>query len=623
MSKNIDEAKACSVCGTALSGVDESLPVCMLRKGLAGGVESGVSSISEVTIKPTSEQASQRFEHYELFKGEDGKPVELGRGAMGITYKAFDVDLRCLVTLKVITARYLNDESARLRFLREARAAASVRHPNVASVFHLGESGGSYFYAMEFVEGETLEKLIGRLQKLEPDMGLEVTAQVAAGLAAIQKQQLVHRDIKPSNIMVSFEDDPLENVKIIDLGLAKGVAEEDTISTLGSFTGTPQYASPEQFSGLKTDIRSDLYSLGITLWEMLAGELPFQGSAVDLMYQHQHAALPIQKLRGAPAPIVALFEVLLAKDLGERFQDPVQLQKALIKVKEALISGSRLTAGELRSMGDLKIQQSPKQRRRERVPRRLVIAVACLTALLVGWGIFDAYRRPLSLNPQSGRAVPNNKNIAVLPFENISSEKDDAYFADGVQDEILNNLARIADLKVISRTSVMQYRAENKRDLRQIANALGVSNVLEGTVRRNGNRVRVSTELIDARSDETIWADSYDRDLTNIFAIQSEVAQNVADKLAASLSPEEKKRIEAKPTENLEAYDLYLQANQLIDDAEANPLPTGNYEKPLLEAINFLEQAVRLDPKFTLAYCAAAKAHDTLYNGYDLTLRRR
>jgi Protein kinase domain len=178
MSKNIDEAKACSVCGTALSGVDESCPVCMLRKGLAGG-----SSASEDIVGRTPEPASRRFENYEIVKGEDGIPVELGRGAMGITYKAFDVDLRCLVTLKVITARYLNDESARLRFLREARAAASVRHPNVASVFHLGRTGENYFYAMEFVEGETLESLIQRSSRLEVKLALEISAQVAAGLA--------------------------------------------------------------------------------------------------------------------------------------------------------------------------------------------------------------------------------------------------------------------------------------------------------------------------------------------------------------------------------------------------------------------------------------------------------
>ena len=181
MSKNVDEAKTCSVCGTALSGVDVLCPVCMLRKGLAGGVESGGSSASEDIVAPTPEPANRRFENYEIVKGEDGIPVELGRGAMGITYKAFDVDLRCLVTLKVITARYLNDESARLRFLREARAAASVRHPNVASVFHLGRTGENYFYAMEFVEGETLESLIQRSGSLEVNLALEISAQVAAG----------------------------------------------------------------------------------------------------------------------------------------------------------------------------------------------------------------------------------------------------------------------------------------------------------------------------------------------------------------------------------------------------------------------------------------------------------
>src|ERR1700674_1821862 len=185
MSEKIDEAKTCSVCGTALSVVDESCPVCMLRKGLAGGAESGESSTSEHTVNPTSEQAAQRFEHYELVTGEDGKPVELGRGAMGITYKAFDVDLRCPVALKVISERYLGDESARLRFLREARAAARLRHSNVASVFHLGRTGSSYFYAMEFVEGETLENLIKRSGRVDVKLALEIATQAAAGLAAV------------------------------------------------------------------------------------------------------------------------------------------------------------------------------------------------------------------------------------------------------------------------------------------------------------------------------------------------------------------------------------------------------------------------------------------------------
>src|ERR1700687_1337545 len=198
--------RTCPSCGNEVSGAMEFCPVCMLRKALADGVESGESSASDDMVKPALEQAKQRFEHYELVTGEDGTPVELGRGAMGVTYKAFDVDLHCPVTLKVISERHLGDESARLRFLREARAAASVRHPNVASVFHLGRTGKNYFYAMEFVEGETLENLIKRSGRLEVKLALEIATQAAAGLAAVHKQNLVHRDIKPSNIMVSLED---------------------------------------------------------------------------------------------------------------------------------------------------------------------------------------------------------------------------------------------------------------------------------------------------------------------------------------------------------------------------------------------------------------------------------
>jgi serine/threonine protein kinase len=249
--------RTCPSCGNELSGTMESCPVCMLRQALAGGVQSGESSSSEEAVKSTPEQAAQRFEHYELVKGEDGKPVELGRGAMGVTYKAIDVDLRCPVTLKVISERYLGDESSRLRFLREARAAASVRHPNVASVFHLGRTGSSYFYAMEFVEGETLEKLIKRSGRVEVKLALEIATQVAAGLASVHKQNLVHRDIKPNNIMVILEDGGAVRAKIIDLGLAKAVNEpgsQTAISIPGGFAGTPEFASPENPVGILADL---------------------------------------------------------------------------------------------------------------------------------------------------------------------------------------------------------------------------------------------------------------------------------------------------------------------------------------------------------------------------------
>src|SRR5208283_4797803 len=338
-----EDRRTCSICGNEFSGAIEFCPVCMLRKALADGVESSF----EEAVKPTTpEQATQRFEHYELVNGEDGKPLELGRGAMGVTYKAVDVDLHCPVTLKVISERYLGDESARLRFLREARAAASVRHPNVASVFHLGRTGQNYFYAMEFVEGETLESLIKRSGQLEVKLALEIATQVAAGLAAVHKQKLVHRDIKPSNIMVSLQDGGAVTAKIIDLGLAKPAPDapaQAAISTLGAFVGTPEFASPEQFAGVGVDIRSDLYSLGGVLWKMVTGHVVFKGSPAEVMYQHQHAPLPLDRLKDVPQPVVVLIEVLLEKDPAQRFRTPNELLKAIPTITGAIEAGHRIT----------------------------------------------------------------------------------------------------------------------------------------------------------------------------------------------------------------------------------------------------------------------------------------
>src|SRR5271165_6432281 len=337
-----ESRRVCSICGNEFSETMEFCPVCMLRKAVACGVESGESSASEDTVEPRPEDAAQRFEHYELVMGEDGKPVELGRGAMGVTYKAFDVDLRYPVTLKIISEKYLDDESARLRFLREARAAASVRHPNVASVFHLGRTGQSYFYAMEFVAGETIENLIKRSGRLEVKLALEIATQVAAGLVAVHKQNLVHRDIKPSNVMVSLEDGGAVAAKLIDLGLAKVASEplsEAAISMPGAFAGTPEFASPEQFAGVGVDIRSDLYSLGVTLWKMLTGQTPFRGSSVEVMYQHQNAPLPVEQLKGIPQPLIVLLEVLLAKDPVRRFQNPAELLKVMPTVRDAVSAG--------------------------------------------------------------------------------------------------------------------------------------------------------------------------------------------------------------------------------------------------------------------------------------------
>ncbi|MGA7901855.1 MAG: serine/threonine-protein kinase, partial [Terrimicrobiaceae bacterium] len=308
---------------------------------------------------------------------EDGKPVELGRGAMGITYKACDVNLRCLVTLKVISEKYLGDETARLRFLREARAAARVRHPNVASVFYLGKTGDNYFYAMEFVEGETLESLIRRSGPLEVKCALELVMQVAAGLAAVHKNGLVHRDIKPSNIMVSLEEGGAVTAKIIDLGLAKAVDEsgsQNAISIPGGFAGTPEFASPEQFAGVGVDIRSDLYSLGVMLWEMVTGHALFRGSPAEVMYQHQHAPLPLYLLESIPQPVVALIELLLEKDPGRRFQNPAELLKVMPAISGAIDSRRRVSRQNFQKTAIANLRLGTRIPRARRGPKKVSVA---------------------------------------------------------------------------------------------------------------------------------------------------------------------------------------------------------------------------------------------------------
>jgi eukaryotic-like serine/threonine-protein kinase len=568
----------CQACGARVPAGVDFCPVCALR-----GVLSDTRETTEIDVELTHSSPASRYDHYQILTREDGTLLELGHGAMGVTYKAIDINLQCAVTLKVINARLIGDEAARRRFVREARAAASVRHPNVASVFHLGMTGDGYFYAMEYVQGESLENIIRRAGRLELKLAVEIANQAAAGLAAVHKGKLVHRDIKPSNIMVSLDDGGCLTVKIIDLGLAKSIDEKGSqtaISVPGGFAGTPEFASPEQFAGVGVDIRSDLYSLGVVLWEMLTGRPPFRGTPAELIYLHQHGVLPLERLKRVPQRIRAILETLLDKDPKRRFQTPAELWKTLSMVMNEL-------------------GKSTDQRHEVRTS--LVQKVSC--------------RRQ-----RSGRTMPQERSVAVLPFESLSASKKDTYFADGVQDEILSNLAKVAQLKVISRTSVMKYRSCSDRDLRSIAAALGVGHVVEGTVRRQASRVRVTSKLINARTDEIVWSDCYDRDLTDIFVVQSEIAQTVASKMSARLSCGERKDIEGTPTSDLEAYDLYLQAKELISNSEFS---FESERSSFLKAIGLLESAIRKDSKFGLAYCLVAKAQDNLYiSDFDRAKRR-
>ena len=350
------------------------------------------------------------------------------------------------------------------------------------------------------------------------------------------------------------------------------------------------------------------------------------------MYQHQHGPLPLEQLRGLPQPVMALLEVLLEKDPAQRMQSPADLLKTVPLVTAAIDAGRSVTPQDLRAVSGQRVDAYRKTGKfPERIKalfrasrvRLLALLVAGLliagAAILAVNGLFRVNHQAAtpSATPSLSINLPE-KSIAVLPFESLSENEGDTYFADGVQDEILSKLAKLSQLKVTSRTSVMAYRPPSNRDVRSIGTALGVAHVVEGTIQRDGNRVRITTELIDARTDQTLWSESYQRDLTDIFAIQNEIAETVASKLSAQLSPEEQRKIGQWPTTNLEAYDLYLQAKDLLADFQF--APDSNFPK----AIRFLEQAIQKDPKFTLAYCLAARANDKMYHSWiDRTPERR
>jgi TolB-like protein/Flp pilus assembly protein TadD len=411
---------------------------------------------------------------------------------------------------------------------------------------------------------------------------------------------LVHRDLKPGNIMLTCGDSAQLEVKVIDFGLAKATADAagDMDLTHGGFVGTPTFASPEQFKSGPIDARSDIYSLGVTLWYALTGLVPHRGRTIDEIRDCQtRAALPIAQLvaRKIPAPVIKLLRSTLAVDPAQRPASPRELMEVLEFCRAKLAGG-----GGIRSFRKLAV-----------VIAVVVIAAAALFALRLNRQKRISTPANNTASSASTLTPLSEKSIAVLPFENLSAGKDNSYFARGVQDEILSHLAKIADLKVISRTSVLQYQGGAPRNLREIGNALGVAHVLEGSVQRVANRVRVNAQLIDTRTDAHLWAETYDRDLANVFAVQTEIAQKIADQLQAKISPREKAAIEERPTKDLVAYDLYVQAKSVIDKAayEHGKEQGKNY----FQAIELLNQAIARDSAFLLAYCRLAEAHDELY----------
>jgi serine/threonine protein kinase/Tfp pilus assembly protein PilF len=518
-----------------------------------------------------------KYDHFEVEVGADGFPIELGAGAMAITYLARDTVLNSAVALKVIDRSVAENPGVRSRFLREARAAAQIHHPNVARVSHYGEQEGECFYVMELVEGETLEVRIRREGPMPLSLALEITEQAARALAAAEACGVVHRDIKPSNIMLEFDASGALVVKVIDYGVAKVLVPQagaGAEQTQAGFIGTPAFASPEQFAEngkSRIDTRSDIYSLGVTLWFLLCGRTPFVGRTLEEIRAKQNKPLPFEQFKGLhiPSSCLALLQSMLAADPADRPQS----------ARELLSMVHRCFA-----------RFNPEARaRRRRFIWTSAASVLIIAAIVLGTWSSRQMRSSVSALPAIAE-----KSIAVLPFENRSEDKANAYFAEGIQDEILTRLSKIADLKVISRTSTQHYKSAPE-NLPEIGRQLGVAHILEGSVQRSGDGVRVNVQLIKAANDSHLWADTFDRKLTDIFSVESEVAKSIAEQLRAHLSGREDQVIAAKPTDNPEAHDAYLRGL-------AYSLKTLNTPANALGAQKYLREAVRLDPKFALSW---------------------
>jgi len=529
---------------------------------------------------------------------------ELGQGGMGRVYRVEDSKTKEELALKLIKPEISSDKKTIERFINELKIAHKISHRNVCRMYHLGEDQGNYYITMEYIPGEDLKSVIGMTRFLSLETAMAIAKQICQGLAEAHRLGVVHRDLKPSNIMVDREG----NVRIMDFGIARSFREKG-ITGAGKMIGTPEYMSPEQVQSKEVDQRTDIYSLGVILFEMVTGAPPFSGkTALSVAVKHQSENPPDPKEINAQVPedLSRLILRCMEKDKAHRFQNASEILDELNRISQDISTHQKSVAERKIST----LRESPKSPRR----KWWIPAVLILAAFVAGFFLIKSVlKRP--------QVSTDRKMLVVLPFENLGAPEDE-YFTAGITEEITTRLASLHGLSVISRTSAIQYNDTNKT-MRQIAQELGVDYVLDGSVRWNRGegsygRVRITPQLIRVRDDTQVWSERYDRILEDIFVVQNEIAEQVAQNLDLTVLEPERRALNARPTDNFEAYDLFLQAREHEDRGWAFS-NLGEFES----SIGLLDRATELDPDFVLAYTRKTYIHSRMYFfGVDQTETR-